>query len=240
MARRALAHRRYSLARSGLIFSQDRYLLFMAPFFCCCSRHRRTRQAALRRRFGRLDRAVALRALALALPVLWTPATARRKPASRRRLHPRLPAGKSKPACRSRDPRRLHARFPWSGICARKPRSTTCPSSPSAERSTRTRRRRSSAPPLLGIVEFGAHTLWLTQSHLEGVDDKLRLVEQWLAQRFPSSPSSIRGHQTQRLHAAIPLRRPAPVLGPHAACPAAELAPGVTLAACEITTQPAR
>ncbi|MEZ4673071.1 MAG: hypothetical protein R2932_02365 [Caldilineaceae bacterium] len=47
-------------------------------------------------------------------------------------------------------------------------------------------------PPLQGIVEtIGAATLWLTQSHLDGVDDG-HLVEGWLQARHPSSPNSIR------------------------------------------------
>ncbi|MEZ4716616.1 MAG: hypothetical protein R2851_11100 [Caldilineaceae bacterium] len=39
-------------------------------------------------------------------------------------------------------------------------------------------------PPLQGLVDFGAETLWLTQSHLDGVDDQ-RVVEGWLNAHFP-------------------------------------------------------
>ncbi len=40
------------------------------------------------------------------------------------------------------------------------------------------------APPLEGIVDLGMETLWLTQSHLDGVDEQ-RVVENWLNANFP-------------------------------------------------------
>ncbi len=91
------------------------------------------------------------------------------------------------------------------------------------------------APPLQGIVDTGAATLWLTQSHLDGVDDG-RLVEGWLNQNFPliteQYPAGIKltGYALQSQFAQLP------PLSAGAVYPAAELAPGLTLAACEVLT----
>jgi hypothetical protein len=91
------------------------------------------------------------------------------------------------------------------------------------------------APPLNGIVDYGATTLWLTQSHLDGVDDA-RLVEGWLNQHFPliteQYPAGVKltGYILQGKFDALP------ALSPTAVYPAAELAPGLRLAACEVLT----
>jgi hypothetical protein len=91
------------------------------------------------------------------------------------------------------------------------------------------------APPLAGIVDFGSHTLWLTQSHLAGVDDQA-LVEGWLNRNFPiiteQYPAGVKlsGYNLQgRLAQQPPLSPDGRVLE-------AELVPGLWLAACEITT----
>ena len=91
------------------------------------------------------------------------------------------------------------------------------------------------APPLRGIEESGVATLWLTQSHLDGLDDA-RTVEGWLNQTYPlvteQYPTGVKlsGYAVQSRFAELP------PLAPQAVRPAAELAPGLTLAACEITT----
>ncbi|MCB0183083.1 MAG: glycosyltransferase family 39 protein, partial [Caldilineaceae bacterium] len=91
------------------------------------------------------------------------------------------------------------------------------------------------APPLEGIRKTGAATLWLTQSHLDGVDDA-RLVEGWLRARFPLVtelyPTGIKlsGFALQSQFVDLP------PLGDDAFLPATELAPGVELAACEVLT----
>jgi hypothetical protein len=91
------------------------------------------------------------------------------------------------------------------------------------------------APPLLGIEQSGVDTLWLLQSHLEGVDEG-RLVEGWLNQRYPliteQYPTGIKltGYALASQYAALP------ELAPNALFPGAELAPGLKLAACEIVT----
>jgi 4-amino-4-deoxy-L-arabinose transferase-like glycosyltransferase len=91
------------------------------------------------------------------------------------------------------------------------------------------------APPLQGIVDQGAATLWLTQSHLDGVDDQ-RLVEGWLNQHFPLVtelyPTGIKlsGYALQSRFVKLP------TLAATATYPAAEILPGLQLAACEILT----
>ena len=91
------------------------------------------------------------------------------------------------------------------------------------------------APPLEGIVKAGAATLWLTQSHLEGVDDQ-HLVEGWLNSKFPLItelyPSGIKvsGYALQSRFTTLP------TLSAAAVYPAVELAPGLELAACEVLT----
>jgi hypothetical protein len=91
------------------------------------------------------------------------------------------------------------------------------------------------APPLRGIEGTGVATLWLTQSHLDGIDDA-RVVEAWLSTAYPliteQYPTGIKlsGYAVQHRFAELPELTPAAVL------PQAELAPGLTLAACEILT----
>ncbi|MFN8444599.1 MAG: glycosyltransferase family 39 protein [Caldilineaceae bacterium] len=89
------------------------------------------------------------------------------------------------------------------------------------------------APPLQGIADLGIDTIWLTESHLEGVDDG-RLVENWLAQHFAliteQFPNGIKlsGYALRTQYKQLPqLSIPASHLQ-------RELIPGLTLAACEI------
>jgi hypothetical protein len=90
-------------------------------------------------------------------------------------------------------------------------------------------------PPLDGIAATGAATLWLTQSHLEGVDDS-HVVEAMLGGRHAiiteQYPAGVKltGYALQSWFDALP------PLAETAVRPQAELAPGVVLAACEILT----
>ena len=91
-------------------------------------------------------------------------------------------------------------------------------------------------PPLEGMETFlGAHTLWLTQSHLAGLDDQ-GLVERWLDEHYPriteQFPAGIKltGYALRTRYDALP------TLGPDATFPEQELAPGLVLAACEVMT----
>lgn len=91
------------------------------------------------------------------------------------------------------------------------------------------------APPLRGIKEAGFATLWLVQSHLEGVDDG-RVVEGWLDGVYPvlteQFPTGIKltGYA---LHTHFEVLPP---LAEGAAMPEAELVPNLRLAACEVVT----
>ena len=221
------------LARSGSIFSQDRYLIFMAPFFLWAVARG---VAALAMRISPAIWGlgpVALLVLAFSLPILWMPANARenwRAAAAYvldyQRASQGLPAAVVTHVDYTHAPLEWYLRqeatfdelpvfFPFGGMLLPDQVEEVV------------------APPLLGLVDFGAQTLWLTQSHLEGVDDD-RLVEQWLAQRFPiiteQYPAGIKlsGYMLQHRYSSLPK------LNSRAAYPAAELAPGIVLAACEI------
>ncbi|MBX3000759.1 MAG: glycosyltransferase family 39 protein [Caldilineaceae bacterium] len=90
-------------------------------------------------------------------------------------------------------------------------------------------------PALEGIEKSGAETLWLIQSHLEGVDDQ-QLLKAWLDARYPiiteQSPTGIGliGYALRTRYAELP------PLSPSALYPNVEVAPGLILAACEILT----
>ena len=91
-------------------------------------------------------------------------------------------------------------------------------------------------PPLSGIeTSLGAATVWLTQSHLAGLDDQ-GLVEQWLAAHYPAIteqyPAGIKltGYAIRTRFDALP------DLASGAIYPDAELAPGLILRACEVMT----
>jgi hypothetical protein len=84
-------------------------------------------------------------------------------------------------------------------------------------------------------VETGADTLWLTQSHLEGVDDQ-RVVEGWLHANFPLITAQYPAGITLSGYALRHRFDELPALAEGASYPEAELAPGLTLAACEILT----
>ncbi len=86
-----------------------------------------------------------------------------------------------------------------------------------------------------GIEKTGAETLWLVQSHLAGVDDA-GLVKRWLDERYPviteQFPVGIHlsGYALRSIYDALP------PLAETTVYPQTELAPGLTLAACEIIT----
>jgi hypothetical protein len=90
-------------------------------------------------------------------------------------------------------------------------------------------------PRLAGIEKSGAETLWLVQSHLEGVDDQ-RLVQSWLSTHYPiiteQFPAGIHmiGYALRTHYENLP------ALGPGALYPATAFTPEIALAACELTT----
>ena len=223
------------LARSSSIFSEDRYLLFLAPFILTAVAAGAVGLTRYLRPAGWTAAAAALLVLAAALPPLWTPARARENwraaadyIVNYQAQSPNLPGAVVAHVDYTHLPLEWYIRktlsfdelpvfFPFGG--------TLTP----ADIDTQI------APPLNGLVDFGADTLWLTQSHLDGVDDQ-RLVEQWLTQHFPliteQYPAGLKlsGYMLQSQFAELP------TLSPAAVYPDAELQPGLRLAACEITT----
>ncbi|HXF61516.1 MAG TPA: glycosyltransferase family 39 protein [Caldilineaceae bacterium] len=223
------------LSRSGSIFAEDRYLLFLAPFTLWAIGRGCAALLASIRPIGLGAGCVAAGLLLAALPPLWTPARARENWRAAadyivdyQQASPGLPGAAVAHVEYTREPLEWYVRQRMS--FAQLPIFFPFGAALRAEEVEQV-----VAPPLNGIVELGAATLWLTQSHLEGVDDA-RLVEGWLATRFPliteQYPAGIKltGYMLQAKFKSLPL------LGPSAVYPAAELASGLRLAACEIIT----
>lgn len=221
------------LSRSASVFAEDRYFLFIAPFVLWALARgivSLSRYAAWLSGVSGLSSVVIL---AVALPHLWTPALLRedwRAAADYITSYHQANAALPNTVVAHVDYTHLGLEwylrkhfsfaevplyFPYGGTLTADQVETVI------------------APPLEGIVKSGAATLWLTQSHLEGVDDE-RLVEGWLNHHFPLVtelyPAGIKvsGYMVQHHFAQLP------TLSPQAQYPAAELAPGLQLAACEV------
>lgn len=223
------------LARSHSIFAEDRYLIFMAPFVLWAVARGAT---ALGQRWQPLGWAGAISSilvLLLALPILWTPARVRENwRAAAEYITTNTLASPGLPTSVV-----THVEYTYSSLAwylRQQFDDQTMPifalfGAPLSEADVES----VVAPPLNGIVDFGSHTLWLTQSHLEGVDDG-QVVEKWLNSTFPliteQHPAGIKltGYILQGHLPELPN------LSPTATRPNAELAPGLRLAACEITT----
>lgn len=223
------------LARNDTIFAEDRYFLFLGPFVLWAAARGVVGLGARWRPAAWLLGVAAVVTLAAGLPRLWSPAMAREDwraaayyIADTQAASPGLPAAMvthvdyTRPAVsfylRQRIPsEQLPIYYPFGGTLTPDQVDTVI------------------APPLAGIEKAGAATLWLTQSHLDGVDDG-RLVEAWLGQHYPlvteQYPTGVKltGYAVQHQFDTLP------ALAPNAVRPAAELAPGLTLAACEIIT----
>ncbi len=223
------------LAKSDSVFGEDRYLLFLAPFVLWAAARGAVWIGQRWRPAGVALAAAAAILLLLALPRLWTPAMQRENwraaadyVMAYQERSPDLPAAWVPHVDYTHLPVEWYVRqrmdedelpiyFPFGGALTPEMVDKIV------------------APPLLGIVETGADTLWLTQSHLDGVDDQ-RVVEGWLNANFPLI--------TEQYPAGIKLSGYAlrshfdelPALAEGASYPDVELAPGLTLAACEITT----
>jgi hypothetical protein len=221
------------LARSDSVFAEDRYFLFLAPFVLwaiargCVTLGQHVGGAGL------VAGIVAPGLLIAALPHLWTPAMYREQwraaadyMVSYQQASPTLPAAIVAHIDYTRRPLERYLRpilqanevafyFPFGGVLSAEHMETEI------------------APKLRGIVDLNFATLWLTQSHLEGVDDD-HLVEAWLNQHFPlvteQYPTGIKlsGYALQSRFDALP------PLAEEAMHTAVEVAPGVQLAACEI------
>ncbi len=223
------------LSRSASVFAEDRYFLFIAPFVLWALARGIVVLGSYVRLLGTVSGISVVLLLAVALPRLWTPALLRedwRAAATYitayHRAGPALPdtvvahvdythLGLEWYLRKAFPFAALPLYFPYGGTLTQADVETVI------------------APPLQGIVKSGAATLWLTQSHLDGVDDE-RLVEGWLNRHFPLVtelyPAGIKvtGYMLQHHFAQLP------ALGPAAIYPAAMLTPGLQLAACEVLT----
>ena len=223
------------LAKSDTVFAEDRYFLFLGPFVLWAAARGVVTLGVRWRILGWVLAGATVLLLAAALPRLWSPTMFREdwRAAARyiveyQQASPGLPAAVVTHVDYTNRPTKWYVRqtlqeedlpiyYPFGGILT------------DADVDSMV------APPLVGLQASGVATLWLLQSHLEGVDDR-RVVERWLNQHFPlvteQYPTGIKltGYALQHRFAVLPS------LGPQAIYPAAELAPGLVLAACEVTT----
>ncbi len=223
------------LAVSDTVFAEDRYFLFLAPFVLwATARGVVVVGARWRPATWGLGAAAAL-LLAAALPMLWSPALLREDwraaahyIADYQQRSPHLPgavfvhAEYTNPALRWY----LHQLVAEEDAPVFYPYTGTL-SPDDAENVV--------APPVRGLEELGIETLWLVQSHLDGVDDS-RVVQTWLSQHYPviteQYPAGVQvtGYALRHRYDALP--EP----GAHAAMLDAELAPNLRLVACEVLT----
>ncbi|RIK42069.1 MAG: hypothetical protein DCC55_10030 [Chloroflexi bacterium] len=223
------------LARSASVFAEDRYFLFLAPFVLWAVARGAVGLGQRWRWAGGVTGLLAVVILAAALPHLWSPAMFRENWRAvagyiidYQRASPTLPGAVIAHVDYTRRPLQRYLRpalaadelpifFPFGGALTPEQVESVI------------------APPLQGIADQGVATLWLTQSHLDGVDDG-RLVEHWLNERFPivteQYPTGIKlsGYALQSRFDRLP------ALADGAHYPAVELAPGFQLVACEVMT----
>ena len=223
------------LAQRDAVFAEDRYFLFLGPFMLWALARGVMVVSARRRGSAWVMGLIFIALFSASLPRLWTPAMYRENWRAAVEVITRYEeesAGLSGAAIAHVDYTRLAVEwylrqsmteeelplfFPFGGTLTPDMTETII------------------APPLEGLIDFGAETLWLTQSHLEGVDDQ-GLVEQWLNQRYPlvteQYPAGVKltGYALRSRFDVLP------PLSDAAVYPAAESAPGLTLAACEVMT----
>ena len=222
-------------AATDTVFAEERYFLFVAPFVLWAAARGAIALGRIRRPALWLAGGAGALLLLAALPALWTPQLARENwraavgvVAAHTRASPGLPAAAVAHVDYTHMPVEWYLRreftfeqlplyFPFGGALTPDQVEATV------------------APPLQGIEETGAATLWLFQSHTESMDDG-RLVEGWLAARYPliteQYPAGIKlsAYAVQSVFDALP------PLAPEAVRPNVELAPGLALAACEVLT----
>ena len=223
------------LSRSDSVFAEDRYFIFLAPFLLWAVARGIVMVGARVPWVGLISGGLVIGLLVGALPRLWTPVMYRENwraasdyIAAYHTASPGLPDTVVAHVDYTRLPLEWYLRqhfsfeelpiyFPYGGQLTSEQIDTVI------------------APPLEGIAQTGAATLWLSQSHLEGVDEQ-RLVEGWLNERFSLVtelyPSGIKlsGYALQSRFTTLPTLHAAAVY------PAVELAPGLELAACEVLT----
>lgn len=224
------------LATNAGVFREDRYFLFLAPFLLWAVARGVVSIGRWRAPAGVGAGGAAVGLLLAALPVLWTPGLYRenwRAAAQYIAAYQQRSPGLS--AAAVAHPDYLHRPLEW--YLRRDYSFEELPvyglfGGPLTPDQTET----VIAPPLRGIeTSLAADTLWLAQSHLPGVDDQ-RLVQAWLDANYPLITEQFPAGVELRGY-AVRYRYPAlPPLAEEAVYPAAQIAPGVALAACEVTT----
>ncbi len=224
------------LSRSGSVFREDRYLLFMAPFVLWAIARGVVVLGERWRAVGWTLGMVVTLLIAGSLPRLWTPDAYRENwraatdyVVDYQQASPALPGAIVAHIDYTRRPIQWYLQkegdieetlpvfFPFGSAIAPDEADDKI------------------GPPIDGIRETGATTLWLTQSHLDGVDDE-RVVQNWLNSHFPlvteQFPTGINltGYALQSRFDTLP------ELSPDAFITETELVPGLTLAACELLT----
>jgi len=227
------------LATSDTVFKEDRYFLFLSPFVLwtvargCVALGAAIGVGRRQAAWGLGGASVLL--LAAALPALWSPAMLRedwraaaRYIADYQQASPALPGAIFSHADYTHKALKWYLRpladetvaplyFPYSGVLT----------GDAGEQIV--------APPVRGLEAQGAATLWLVQSHLEGIDDA-RVVQNWIGAHYPviteQYPAGIQitGYALQHRFATLP------ILGANAAHLDVELAPKLRLLACEVMT----
>ena len=224
------------LSRSGSVFREDRYLLFMGPFVLWAIARGVVTLGERWRAVGWTLGIVVTLLIAGSLPRLWTPDAYRENwraatdyMVDYQQASPALPGAIVAHIDYTRRPIQWYLQkeddieetlpvfFPFGSTIAPDEADDVV------------------GPPIDGIRETGAATLWLTQSHLDGVDDE-RVVQNWLNSQYPlvteQFPTGINltGYALQSRFDELP------ELSPDAFLTEAELVPGLTLAACELLT----
>lgn len=223
------------LAVSDTVFAEDRYFLFLAPFFLWAVARGAVILGERRRPATVGIGAAATLLLATALPALWSPSLLREdwRAAAQYIAHyqqrsPGLSAAVFVHADYTNialrwylhqtiDEETLPVFYPYTGpLKADEAESVV-------------------APPVFGLMELGVETLWLVQSHLEGVD-AARVVQRWLGEHFPviteQYPAGIQviGYALHHRYEQLPR------LSAQISALDVELAPHLRLAACEVLT----
>ncbi|MEZ4830468.1 MAG: glycosyltransferase family 39 protein [Caldilineaceae bacterium] len=221
-------------ATNANVLKEDRYFLFVGPFVLWAAAQGIVSLADHWPRLGWSAATVTALALVLALPPLWTPRLSRENwRAAADVIADYQDAGPDLPAAgvihadylyRALD-WYLHRRYSFDDLPVYQ--IFNGPIAPADMEII--------GPRLAGIEGTGAQTLWLVQSHLEGIDDD-RHLQGWLDARYPvitaQHPTGIQvtGYALRTEYDALP------ELSDAAVTPNTELADGLTLAACEITT----
>ena len=221
-------------ATNANVLKEDRYFLFVGPFVLWAVAQGAVSLAERRPRLGWSAAGIAVLALALALPSLWTPRLFRENwRAAANTIADYQDASPSLPAAGVIHADYLYRSLDW--YLHRRYSFEQLPvyqifNGPIADADMEI-----IGPRLAGIEGTGAQTLWLVQSHLEGIDDERRL-QGWLDTNYPvitdQFPTGIQltGYALRSEYDALP------ELSNNARYPDAPLTDGLILAACEIVT----